>query len=64
MAQIKISIVRRYIKPIKILVEAENAEDAFMKVNNDETVQAQVEALMGATDYVLDVETIEESIDE
>lgn len=64
MAQIKVSIVRRYVKPIKILVEAENAEDAFMKVNNDETVKAQVEALFGATEYITDVETMEESIDE
>ena len=64
MAQIKVSIVRRYVKPIKILVEAENAEEAFMKVNNDETVRTQVEALFGATDYITDVETVEESIDE
>jgi hypothetical protein len=61
MAEIKINITRRYYKPIKLLVEAENAEDAFMKVNNDEAVKAQVEALINATDYVLDVETIEES---
>ena len=64
MAQIKVSIVRRYIKPIKILVEAENAEAAFVKVNNDPTVKAQVEALFGATEYITDVETIEESTGE
>ena len=61
MAQIKVSIVRRYTKPIKILVEAADAEEAFVKVNNDPAVKAQVEALFGATDYVLEVETIEES---
>lgn len=64
MAQIKISIVRRYTKPIKILVDAVDAEEAFMKVNNDPVVKAQVEALFGATEYITDVETIEESIDE
>ena len=61
MADIKISITRRYYKPIKLLVEAENAEEAFVKVNNDPVVKAQVEALFGATEYIADVESIEES---
>lgn len=64
MAQIKVSIVRRYTKPIKILVEAANAEEAFVKVNTDPAVKAQVEALFGATEYITDVESMEESIDE
>jgi len=64
MAQIKVSIVRRYTKPIKILVEAADAEEAFVKVNNDPVVKAQVEALFGATEYIADVESMEESIDE
>ena len=59
MAQIKVNIVRRYIKPITIVVEAANAEEAYTKINNDETVKAQVDALIGATEYITDVETIE-----